>query len=292
MKNINKSINEEQSLISVKSKNELTFFIFWITLASAIGGFLFGYDTGIISGTLLFIKDYFQLNNFWQELLVSITILGAWIFSIVAGHFSDFWGRWPVIIISSVIFAFASFLMAFSWNIYALLAGRFIVGASIGLSSMTTPIYIAELAPFHIREKLVILFNIFLTGGQFIAAVFSGIFASNEQFGWRWMLGFPAVPAIIQFLTLFFMPESHRWLIKKGRYSDAIEVLRKIRSSGVQEEFEKIRDSCLEQEKEKVEKGAVSFFKNLYQNTGLQKALFIGCALQLIQQLSGINTVM
>jgi len=286
--------DEEQRLIDKKSKVNLTAFIFWITLLSAVGGFLFGYDTGIVSGALLFIADHFNLSDLGQEWVVSITILGAWMFSILAGYVSDTWGRKMTIMISSVVFTLGSILMALSWNFYALLAGRFIVGAGIGFSSMTVPIYISELSPQHVRGKMTICYNIFVTGGQFCAALISGIFSFNPTTGWRWMLGLPAILALIQFLGCFTMPESHRWLIRRGRYQDAIKVLRKVRDSDsdVKDEFEKIQQSCLEQDRENVEKRGSSLFEYVHQNSGLRKALFIGCALQLIQQFSGINTVM
>lgn len=118
---------------------KLTFQVIKIVGLAALSGFLFGFDTGIISGAMVFIKDHFALNDIWQELIISITILGAWIFSIIAGSFSDKFGRRNVILWSSFIFTFGSLLMGFAKDKYTLLVGRLIIGAAIGLSSMVIP---------------------------------------------------------------------------------------------------------------------------------------------------------
>ena len=120
--------------------HRLTFEVVKMVFLSAIGGFLFGYDTGIVSGAMVFIRDDFELDDLWQEVIISITILGAWIFSILSGSLSDYIGRKKVVIISSVIFTIGSLLMGIAPEKYTLLVGRLIVGAGIGLSSMIIPL--------------------------------------------------------------------------------------------------------------------------------------------------------
>ena len=168
-----------------KTTNKTTFFIYVISLLSAIGGFLFGYDTGVVSGAMVFVKDQYDLNSLWQELIVSATILTAWLFSMLSGYITDKWGRKPVIIFASLVFTVGSLLLGFAWTKYVLLVGRLIVGAAIGLVSMTVPMYIAEVAPVHIRGKLVTTYQIFITAGLLVAAIVAGVFSSDSKNGWR-----------------------------------------------------------------------------------------------------------
>ena len=268
-------------------------FIYLVTFFSAIGGFLFGYDTGIVSGAMVFIRDEFGLDHWWQEFIVSATILSAWIFSMVSGYLTERLGRKPVIIIASVVFTFGSLLMGFAWNKFILLIGRFTVGAAIGLASMSIPVYIAEVSPLEIRGKLVTINNCFITGGQFVAALVAGAFSLHTD-GWRFMLGIAAIPAVIQMICFFCLPESPRFLIRRGRYQESLEALQKLRGpdADVNDEFETIKDRCLATEREHAEKGGTSVFEQIMQNTGLRRALMVGCALSMFQQISGINTVM
>ena len=165
-----------------------TVFIYVVSILSALGGFLFGYDTGVVSGALVFFKDEFDLNHLWQEFIVSATILTAWIFSMIAGYVTEKWGRRLAIIFASFIFTIGSITMGIAWSKYILLLGRFIAGAAVGLASMTVPMYIAEVAPDHIRGKLVTINNCFITFGQFVAAVVAGVFSSDSKNGWRYLV--------------------------------------------------------------------------------------------------------
>lgn len=162
------------------------FFVYTVSLLSAIGGFLFGYDTGIVSGAMVLIKKQLHLSDFWQELIVSITIGMAWVFSCLAGYFTDKFGRRPVILVASAIFTAGSVVMAFALEKWTLLIGRGIVGAGIGLASMVVPMYIAEVAPDETRGALVSLNNCFITGGQFVAALVAGFLSYfDHDLAWR-----------------------------------------------------------------------------------------------------------
>lgn len=161
-------------------------FIYIVSLLSAIGGFLFGYDTGIVSGAMLLIKADMALNDLWQELIVSMTVAFAWIFSSIAGIFTDAFGRRPVVLVASFLFFIGSVVMAIAMDKWILLAGRAIAGAGIGLASMVVPMYIAEVAPDDVRGSLVTLNNCFITGGQFIAAVLAAFLSYFEHnIAWR-----------------------------------------------------------------------------------------------------------
>ena len=272
--------------------------IYLMSLLSAMGGFLFGYDTGIVSGAMVFVRKIFNLNSVWQELVVSITILGAWILSIMAGSLSERYGRKAIILIASVIFTIGSIIMGAAWSKWVLLFGRLIVGAAIGLSSTVVPMYIAELAPASIRGSLVTMNNCFVTVGQLSAAVTAGAFSYDHENGWRWMLGLAAVPAGIQFAGFLFMPESPRWLIRHQRENEALVALKKIRGNqnqhAIMREFEKMRQNQLElvvQEDRRKEQRR-NIIVAILRKTATRRALFVGCLLMAAQQLAGINTVM
>uniref|UniRef100_T1K8D2 Major facilitator superfamily (MFS) profile domain-containing protein n=1 Tax=Tetranychus urticae TaxID=32264 RepID=T1K8D2_TETUR len=169
-----------------KMSSDQPFFMYTVSFLSAIGGFLFGYDTGIVSGAMVLIRKQLDLDDVWQELIVSITIGMAWIFSSIAGFFTDRYGRRPVILLASAIFTAGSVVMAFAMEKWSLLIGRAIVGVGIGLASMVVPMYIAEVAPDELRGSLVMINNCFVTGGQFIASVIAGILSYfDHDLAWR-----------------------------------------------------------------------------------------------------------
>ncbi|XP_025065491.1 proton myo-inositol cotransporter [Alligator sinensis] len=156
---------------------------------------------------------------------------------------------------------------------------------------MTVPVYIAEVAPPHLRGRLVTINTLFITGGQFFASVVDGIFSYLAKDGWRYMLGLSAVPAIIQFLGFLFLPESPRWLIQKGQTQKARRILSQMRGNqAIDEEYDSIKNNIEEEEKEVGAAGPVICRMLNYPPT--RRALIVGCGLQMFQQLSGINTVM
>lgn len=271
--------------------------IYLMSVLSAMGGFLFGYDTGIVSGAMVFVRKFFNLNSIWQEVVVSITILGAWILSLMAGSLSERYGRKTIILWASVIFTIGSLVMGVAWSKYILLFGRLTVGVAIGLASTVVPMYIAEVAPSNIRGSLVTLNNCFITFGQLSAAITAGAFSYDHENGWRWMLALAAVPATVQFLGFMFMPESPRWLIRRQRDEEALIALKRIRGAknpNIEREFEKIRQNQLEltiqEDRRKQQKRNI--IVAIMRKTATRRALVVGCLLQAIQQLAGINTVM
>ncbi|XP_021001952.1 proton myo-inositol cotransporter isoform X3 [Parasteatoda tepidariorum] len=283
----------EETLVLDKRQEKTPMFVYVVASLSAVGGLLFGYDTGVVSGAMILLRDYFNLDSTMQGVVVSVTIIAAWVTCLCAGHLSDRYGRKFVIISASIVFSIGSVLMGISANIGMLLAGRVIVGMGIGLASMCVPMYIAEISPQDIRGTLVTINNCAITLGQFIASLVDGAFSTDHVNGWRYMLGIAAVPAIIQLVGFIFMPESPRWLISKGRYDAALDVLRRTRgpNSNYEAEFETIKSNCLEVDREK-ENETASIIRQVLRNSSLRTALIVGCSLQAIQQLSGINTVM
>lgn len=237
-----------------ESLGKQPFRIYVVVAMSAIGGFLFGYDTGIVSGAMLYIGDHFELSPVWKEWVVSSTVAAAWIASIISGRATDKFGRRPVILFSSIVFVVGSLVMAVSWTKWVLIAGRLIVGAGVGFASMTAPMYIAELAPASCRGKLLLIFTSSITGGAFIAAFVAFAFSfTPDWLGWRLMLGVAALPAAIQLVAFALLPESPRWLVANGRLDEALLVLRKLRNkdADVEAEFVAICKSNANAKREK-----------------------------------------
>ena len=195
---------------------------------SAIGGFLFGYDTSVISGALVLIDEQFELTDIQEGLIVSMTVLGAWAASLVSGKLADHYGRKPVVLASSIVFTVGSAILAIADDYNTLVVGRFIVGVGVGAASMCMPTFLGEIAPPENRGAIVTCINVACTGGQFISCLVSGGL-SYLQNGWRYMFGLAALPAIVQFFGFILIPESPRWLVSQGREADAEKALRMIR---------------------------------------------------------------
>ncbi|XP_062438467.1 proton myo-inositol cotransporter [Rhea pennata] len=272
-------------------QDETPGFVYVVSVFSALGGFLFGYDTGVVSGALLLLKRELNLDALWQELLVSSTVGAAALSALAGGVLNGLCGRRPCILLASCLFTAGAGVLAAARDKETLLAGRVVVGLGIGVASMTVPVYIAEVAPPHLRGRLVTINTLFITGGQFFASVVDGLFSYLAKDGWRYMLGLSAVPAVIQFLGFLFLPESPRWLIQKGQTQRARRILSQMRGNqAIDEEYDSIKNNIEEEEKEVGSGGPVICRMLTYPPT--RRALIVGCGLQMFQQLSGINTVM
>ncbi|KAJ0606141.1 putative major facilitator, sugar transporter, major facilitator superfamily [Helianthus annuus] len=265
-------------------------YVLGLTVVAGIGGLLFGYDTGVISGALLYIRDEFEAvdqSSFLQETIVSMALVGAMIGAGGGGWINDAYGRKRATLLADVVFALGSFVMALAPDPYVLIFGRFLVGLGVGVASVTAPMYIAEAAPSEIRGGLVSTNVLMITGGQFLSYLVN--LAFTEVPGtWRWMLGVAAVPAIVQFLLMLLLPESPRWLYMKSK-SEAIVVLSKIYDPfRLEEELDQL-SSALEEEKQR--KNAISYL-DVFRIKEIRLAFFAGAGLQAFQQFTGINTVM
>ncbi|XP_059351889.1 proton myo-inositol cotransporter-like isoform X3 [Daphnia carinata] len=283
--------------ITPNSDSSASKFVYVLAFFSAIGGFLFGYDTGVVSGAMLIIRKEMELSNAWHEAIVASTIAAAWIFSLFGGYLSDRLGRKPVILAASVVFTVGSIIMGAADGKEVLLAGRIVVGIGIGLASMVVPMYLAETASSGQRGMLVTMNVMFITGGQAIAAVFSGALSTVSD-GWRYMLGIAAIPAVVQFVGFLLMPESPRWLFSHGKPEEARKVLQRIRGPchNIDDELEAIKASVDESERElgyRRQRGqTANVIIQILQSAPVRRALFLGCLLQMFQQIAGINTVM
>jgi SP family galactose:H+ symporter-like MFS transporter len=249
---------------------------------SALGGLLFGYDTGVISGALLFIRQVFHLSPTMQGVLTSIALAGAAIGAATAGPLADHFGRRPVIIGTAVLFAVASIASGIAPSLGILLAGRLFVGVGIGISSMLAPLYLAEMAPAEKRGALVSLNQLAITSGILVSYLVG--YALAEGGGWRWMLGLGAVPAVIMGGGMLFLPESPRWLAGANRMDDATRVLRRIHpADAIEGEISDLRDAQRDQGK-RLPWSALG-------DASVRMPLIIGIGLAIFQQITGINTV-
>lgn len=205
----------------------------FLTAMAAIGGFLFGYDTGVISGAMLPIQRAFDLNAWQEEVVVSSTVLAAFASSLMGGSLNTHLGRRKSILIAACVFSIGSMGLSIAWDYPSLVVGRVIVGIGIGIASLTTPIYLAEVAVPEMRGQLVTVNALLVTLGQFIAGMVDGIFDEiMPTSGWRFMLGLAAVPSLIMLWGFWFhLPESPRWLAINGHVEEARSVLESIRAT-------------------------------------------------------------
>ncbi|XP_054789826.1 inositol transporter 1-like [Prosopis cineraria] len=266
-------------------------YILGLTAAAGIGGLLFGYDTGVISGALLYIKDEFQEvrdSNFLQETIVSMAVIGAIIGAAAGGWINDAYGRKKATLIADVIFTIGSVVMAAAPDPYVLILGRLLVGLGVGIASVTAPVYIAEASPSEIRGGLVSTNTLMITVGQFLSYLINLAFTQVPG-TWRWMLGVSGVPAVIQFVFMLFLPESPRWLFMKDRKNEAINVLSKIYDfARLEDEVEFLRVQS-EQDHNKMRE--IRYW-DVFKFKEIRLAFLAGAGLQAFQQFTGINTVM
>jgi sugar porter (SP) family MFS transporter len=265
------------------------FYIIFMIVFSAIGGFLFGYDTSVIAGANLYLEDTFpHINNFQKELIVSITLLGAAIGSLWGGSISDKFGRKITIFVADVLFVIGWVIMAITPSILILIVGRFFVGLGVGVAAMVVPVYLAEVSPRKVRGVIVNLNVVFITLGQFIALVVCLMLGNR----WRWMLGLAGIPAVIQGIGIVFLPESPRWLCKMNRLKKAESALKQIYIAR-DYEIEPVLNELKIEANHVKEFEQYSYFELLKQLfTKYRSCLIVGWGLQMFQQLWGINTAM
>jgi sugar porter (SP) family MFS transporter len=253
-----------------------------ITCIAALAGLLFGFDTGIISGAIFFIKDAFELDIFMTQVVVSIVLFGAFMGSICSAKLTNNCSRRFVIKIDSVLFIISTLCSSLAPSIFYLLIGRFGVGFAIGIASYIIPLYISELSPARFRGRLVALNTIAVTGGILISYVTCSLLSPLET--WRWMFGIGIFPAVALWIGVQYLPESPRWLIKQGNLSAAKQWLYQFRASPheADEEFKGIIKSLNETRPS---------LRELFQPK-IRKLILIGSALAIIQQITGINTIL
>lgn len=247
---------------------------------AAVAGILFGYDTGVISGAILYVRDYFALTPWLEGIVVGSILLGALIGSALSGRGADYLGRRTLLIITSLIFIVGTLGSAIAWSIPSLIISRFIVGIAIGVASYTAPLYISEVSPSNQRGALVSLNQLAITVGIVLSYI-SDIYFAKHGGQWRMMFGTGVIPAFILFVGMLFVPDSPRWLVYKARFSEARAVLQRIRGQQfVDDELDEIVKSI----------HSKSSWRLLFQDW-LRPAVFISLGLAFFQQVTGVNTI-
>ncbi|WP_128478013.1 sugar porter family MFS transporter [Halorussus pelagicus] len=256
-------------------------FIYVAAALAALNGLLFGFDTGIISGAFLYIKQTFTMSPLVRGIVVSGAMAGAAVGAALGGKLADRIGRRRLILLGAVVFFIGSGTMALAPNVPILVLGRLIDGVAIGFASIVGPLYISEIAPPKIRGALTSLNQLMVTVG--ILSSYFVNYAFADAGAWRWMLGAGMVPAVILAVGMLKMPESPRWLFEHGRREEAREVLERTREGGVEAELAEIEET--------VEEQSGTGLGDLIQ-PWLRPALVVGLGLAVFQQVTGINAVM
>jgi sugar porter (SP) family MFS transporter len=255
-------------------------YVYLAAAISALGGMLFGYDIGVISGAILFIKKDFSLSAGLEEIVVSSVLLGSLAGAVGGGILADRLGRRKLLIVTAAVFGLGAIGAALAPGTAWLIIARVVAGAAIGVASFVAPLYISEIAPVDIRGKLVSINQVALTSGIVFSYLIDYAFAGSQA--WRWMFAMAVIPAAAFGIGLVFIPDSPRWLAGRGHLEQARAVLKRIRPPNkVEAEMSDIQHSVAQQ------KGNWSELLSPL----LRSAMIVGIGLAIAQQITGINTV-
>ncbi|PVD53586.1 MFS transporter [Terrimonas sp.] len=276
------AINENTYPVNKKYSYN-TRYILGISFISALGGYLFGFDFAVIAGALPFLQKHFSLDAYWEGFATGSLALGAIIGCMVAGSVCDKYGRKPGLLIAAAIFAISSLAMAFAFSRDTFIAARFCAGIGVGMASMLSPMYIAEISPAHIRGRMVAINQLTIVLGILFTNLINYALRNSGEDAWRWMFGLGFVPSALFFIGAMWLPESPRWLIKTGKKSQAKRILEKIGDADyVNESVSSITTSL---------KGIVKTRYTDIFKKAILPAVLTGIGLAVFQQLCGINTV-
>lgn len=258
-------------------------YIIGISFISALGGYLFGFDFAVISGALPFLRPEFQLTPWWEGFLTGSLALGCIVGCLLAGKLSDRYGRKPGLLLSAFIFAISSVGMSLSHGLSVFIIMRFAAGIGVGMASILSPMYIAEVSPPKLRGRNVAINQLTIVLGILITNLVNYGLADKGVDAWRWMFGFGVIPSVLFFLGVLRLPESPRWLIKAGKQEQAKRVLDKIGSAAFVENTIKDISTSLA--------GSTKVSYKAVFAKGVRPAVIIGIVLAAFQQLCGINVV-
>ncbi|MGH3471910.1 MAG: sugar porter family MFS transporter, partial [Nocardioidaceae bacterium] len=256
-----------------------------VCVIAAIGGLLFGYDTGVISGALLFIKSDLHANTFEQQAIVAVLLLGAMCGALISGYLADHISRKWTKVISGSVYIIGALGCALSVSVPMLIGFRFLLGLSVGTASFVAPLYISEVAPPSVRGGLVSFNQLAITSGILIAYLVNFAFQGFTD-NWRWMLAVAAIPGAALAIGMLTVPQTPRWLVNDGQKEKARDVLTKLREgdadADVDQEMQDIEEANDQERGAKV--------RHLVRPK-LRPMLFVGLALAIFQQFVGVNTV-
>lgn len=269
-----------------KKAKHTPLFVVIMAIVAAMGGLLFGFDTGVISGAIPFLQQDFGISDGSIEFITTAGLIGAIIGALIGGSVTDRLGRRKVLMASGVIFAVGALWSGFSPSTTSLIIARFFLGIAIGTSSFAVPLYIAEISPSKVRGTLVSLFQLMITIGILVSYFSDFLFANEaDPTCWRPMFYVGVIPAMILLIGMFFMPESPRWLLSKGRTAEGLAVLDKIEGEGAAAIADAI-NAEIENDRKNTASWGDLFSKEW------KYPLIIAIGIMFIQQFVGINTVM
>lgn len=258
-------------------------YILGISFISALGGYLFGFDFAVISGALPFLQKQFMLDAYWEGFATGSLALGAMLGCLFAGRIADKYGRRPGLLIAAAVFAVSSLLMAFSATRNIFIGARFAAGIGVGMASMLSPMYIAEISPAHVRGRMVAVNQLTVVIGILITNLINYTLRNTGDNAWRWMFGLGIIPSGLFLLGAYFLPESPRWLLKENKEEKAKTILEKIGDEiYVNESIDKIKKSL--KSIAKVNYGEV--FGKMF-----LPAVLVGIGLSVFQQWCGSNVI-
>lgn len=273
-------------MTSPASQQGRPLYVTGICIIAALGGLLFGYDTAVINGAIGFLETHFQLDAVMKGWASSSALLGCMIGVVFAGAFSDWLGRKKALVLAGVFFLVSSIGTAVPQTLWQFVVFRILAGVGVGVASMASPMYIAEVSPARMRGRMVSVNQFAIITGMLVIYFVNYFIASAGEpqwqvtMSWRWMFASGVVPSALFLGLLLLAPESPRWLVKQGRRNEAMEVLRRVDGERfAQEEMQSISETLSH------ESGSL---RQLFR-PGLRRVLLLGVALAVLQQVTGIN---
>ncbi|MFI6007788.1 sugar porter family MFS transporter [Streptomyces sp. NPDC051243] len=262
-----------------------------ITMIATFGGLLFGYDTGVINGALPYMTDDLGLTAVTEGMVTSSLLLGAALGAVGGGRLSDARGRRRTILALAVLFFVGALGCTLAPTTAVMVVARFVLGLAVGGASVTVPVYLAEVSPAERRGALVTRNELMIVSGQLLAFTSNAIIAQvgGESGGvWRWMLVIATLPAVVLWFGMLVMPESPRWLASRTRFGEALEVLKQVRSQQRAEaELAEVSALAVKEEQEKL-----GGWQDIKATPWIRKLMFVGFGIAIVQQITGVNTIM
>jgi sugar porter (SP) family MFS transporter len=258
-------------------------YVIGISFISAMGGYLFGFDFAVISGALPFLRTTFELTTWWEGFLTGSLALGCMAGCLFAGNIADRYGRRPGLMIAALVFCISSLGMAFSNSLGMFITTRFAAGIGVGMASMLSPMYIAEVSPAAVRGRNVAINQLTIVLGILVTNLVNYSLADKGVDAWRWMFGLGAIPSALFLAGVIWLPESPRWLFKAGQKEKAETILRKIGSDTFATQTMSDINTSLKTE---VKRSYAAVFEK-----SVRPAVMIGITLAVFQQFCGINVV-
>lgn len=259
-------------------------YIIAISFISALGGYLFGFDFAVISGALPFLRTTFGLTAWWEGFLTGSLALGCIAGCLIAGALAERFGRRPGLMTAAIVFALSSIGMALSGSLTVFIAMRFAAGIGVGMASMLSPMYIAEISPASVRGRNVAINQLTIVIGILVTNLVNYTLADNGADAWRWMFGLGAVPSVLFLLGVLWLPESPRWLMQVNQNERARRILGKIGDANFAEHTVNDIKQSMTSAKQNVTSSGVW-------SPMVRGAVIVGISLAVFQQFCGINVV-